>query len=64
MAHKKKKSRSTLEFYTNGETIWFFTGKTYRAKSYRVPDYIVERITSHAQAKLRQAIQDLLGISK
>jgi hypothetical protein len=59
-----RKRRLKLSFYTDGKNIWFYTGKTYKSKSYSVPDNIIEEVARYAQNALRVIIKDLLGISK
>jgi hypothetical protein len=60
----KKKSRLKFDFHTNGETIWFYTGASWRTKSYSVPKDIIEQIVEATREQLREEIRTVLGVSK
>ena len=64
MKNRKNKSRLKFDYHSNGETIWFYVGTSWRSKQYCVPKDIIEQIVESAQETLREEIRTILGVSK
>jgi hypothetical protein len=56
------KQKQKFYFYSDGETIWFYGGRTWKSKKYTVPNEIVQQIVHATGKKVRQEIRQKLGI--